>query len=133
MPLRPAGGKAMNTTTAPMGVAGYWAPQAPPPGAGGALVPSGRCRGLFRRREGPEEPTMVEVARQRLDPRGGDSDEGLREVLVREADGLQHGSRAGPIGAVGQGGGMTLGRVAGPVVRTAVGSVGHRAASSRWE
>ena len=49
-----------------------------------------------------------------------DADDRLGEVLVGEADGLEHRPRAGPVGAVGQGGGMALGGV-GRVRR-----VGHR-------
>ena len=41
------------------------------------------------------ELALVEVARHRLDPRRRDADQRLREVLVGEADGLEHRARAG--------------------------------------
>ena len=56
---------------------------------------------LHERREAP----LVEVAGHRLDPRGRDADDRLGEVLVGEADGLEHRARAGAVGAVGQRGG----------------------------
>ena len=46
---------------------------------------------------------------------------GLREVLVGEADGLEHRPRAGAVGAVGEGGGVALG---------GIGRVGRRAGTS---
>ena len=44
------------------------------------------------------QPALVEVARHRLDPGRRDADDRLGEVLVREADGLEHGPRAGAVG-----------------------------------
>src|SRR6185312_16145288 len=61
--------------------------------------------------------TLVEVAGHRLDPRRGDADEGLGEVVVGEADRLQHRARGGPVGAVGQRGAVALGGVGRTVVR----------------
>ena len=63
---------------------------------------------------------LVDVAGHRLDPGRRDADDRLGEILVGEADGLEHRPRAGPVRAVGQGGGMALGGV-GRVRR-----VGHR-------
>ena len=45
---------------------------------------------------------LVEVAGHRLDPLRGDADDGLGEVLVGEAHGLEHAPRAGPIRTIGQ-------------------------------
>ena len=50
-------------------------------------------------------------------------DDRLGEVLVGEADRLEHRARGGAVGAVGQGGGMALGGIGGAVV----GQVRHRA------
>ena len=46
------------------------------------------------------ELAMVPVARRDFDPAVGDADEGLREVIVGEADRLEEGSCGCPIGAV---------------------------------
>jgi hypothetical protein len=49
------------------------------------------------------EGAVVEVARHRLGPRGGDADDRLRERLVVEADALQLGARPGARGALEEG------------------------------
>ena len=88
----------------------------------------GRAAGLADARlDELRQATLVEVAGHRLDPRRGHADDGPGEVLVGEADGLEHGPRAGPVGTVGQGGRVALGRVARSVVgqaRSWVGSPG---------
>ena len=53
------------------------------------------------------------VARHRLDPGRRDADDRLGEVLVGEPDRLEHRPRAGPVGAVGEGGGVALGGIGG--------------------
>ena len=81
------------------------------------------------------QPALVEVARHRLDPGRADPDDGLGEVLVGEADGLEHRPRAGPVGSVGDGRGVALGGVGGAVgVRHGVGLQGRDGdgGSSGW-
>ena len=63
------------------------------------------------------EPPLVVVAGHRLDPRRRHADERLGEVVVGEADRLQHRAGAGAIGPVRQGGGVALGGIARTVVR----------------
>ena len=48
------------------------------------------------------ELALVQVARHRLDPRRRDADERLREILVGEADALQHRARRRAVDAVGE-------------------------------
>ena len=55
----------------------------------------------------------------------GDADDRLGEVLVGEADRLEHRARGGAVGAVGEGRGMALGGIGG----TAVGQVRHERVS----
>ena len=50
----------------------------------------------------PREHALVEVARHRLDPGRRDADERLREILVGEADRLQHRPRGRAVDAVGR-------------------------------
>ena len=59
----------------------------------------------------PREHALVEVARHRLDPRRRDADERLREVVVGEADALQHRARRRAVDAVGEGGAVALRRM----------------------
>ena len=54
------------------------------------------------------QPPLVEVAGHRLDPRRRHADERPREVVVREADRLEHRPRAGAVRAVGQRVGVAL-------------------------
>jgi hypothetical protein len=72
------------------------------------------------------ELALVEVARHRLDPRRRDADERAREVVVREADALQHRPRGGTRRAVGERGAPPLGGIGPAVVRVA-----HRPVSRR--
>ena len=67
------------------------------------------------------QTSLVVVAGHGLDPRRGNADERLGEVLVRETDRLEHGPGGRSIRAVGQSGGVALGRVGRPVV----GQIGH--------
>ena len=69
--------------------------------------------------DGDGQLALVEVAGHRLDPRRGDADDRLGEVLVGEADGLEHRPRAGPVRAVRERRRMALGGVGGG------GRVGH--------
>ena len=61
------------------------------------------------------EHALVEVARHRLDPGRRDADERLREILVGEADRLQHRAGRGAVDAVGQRGAVALGGIGGLV------------------
>ena len=70
---------------------------------------------------------LVVVAGHRLDPRRRDADDRLGEVLVGEADRLEHRPRAGPVGAVGERGGVALGGIGSGRGR---GALGHRTSSS---
>ena len=54
------------------------------------------------RLHGLRQPALVEVAGHRLDPRRRDAHDRLGEVVVGEADRLEHRPRAGPVGAVGE-------------------------------
>ena len=56
------------------------------------------------------EPPLVVVAGHGLDPRRRHADERLGEVVVGEADRLQHRPGAGAVGPVRQGRGVALGR-----------------------
>ena len=71
------------------------------------------------------------VARHRLDPGRRHADDRLGEVLVGEADGLEHRPRAGPVGAVGQRRGMALGGVGGGRRRRTSGAPGRRSGVGR--
>ena len=78
------------------------------------------------------QPALVVVARHRLDPGRCDTDERSGQVLVVEADGLEHAARRGAVGTVGQGRAVALVRVAGQVVgQRARGVVRHRGCSPR--
>ena len=57
---------------------------------------------------------LVEVARHRLDPGRRDADEGAGEVLVREADALEHRPGRRAVGAVGDGGAVSFAGSLGP-------------------
>ena len=46
---------------------------------------------------------QVEIARHGLDPRVGDADDGLLQILIGEADGLQHGARGRAVASLGDG------------------------------
>ena len=59
------------------------------------------------------ELALVQVARHRLDPGRRDADERLREILVGEADGLQHRAGAGAVDAVGERSAAALGGIGG--------------------
>ena len=48
------------------------------------------------------ETTLVEVAGHRLDPGRGHADDGLGEVVVGEADGLEHGPGTRAVGPIGE-------------------------------
>ena len=56
------------------------------------------------------EHALVQVARHRLDPGRRDADERLREILVGEADALQHRARGRAVDAVGEERAAALGR-----------------------
>ncbi len=71
------------------------------------------------------QPALVVVARHGLDPGRADADQRLGQVLVREADRLEHRARRRTIRSVGQGRGVPLGRVARSVVRVLGAGVGH--------
>ena len=49
------------------------------------------------------ELAQVVIAGHGLDPGVGDADDGLGEILVGEADGLQHGARGGAVASLGDG------------------------------
>ena len=46
---------------------------------------------------------QVEVARHGFDPRVGDADDRLLQVLIGEADGLEHGARRSAVASLGDG------------------------------
>jgi hypothetical protein len=69
------------------------------------------------------ERPLVEVARHRLDPARGNADQRAGEVVVGEADRLEHRPGGGAVGTVGKSGALALGRVRRAEVRVA----GHSA------
>ncbi len=71
------------------------------------------------------QSALVVVAGHGLDPRRAHADQRLGQVLVREADRLEHRARSRTIRPVGQRRGMALGRVARSVVRVLGAGVGH--------
>ena len=81
------------------------------------------------------EIALVDVARHGLDPRGGDAHDGLRQGVVVEADGLEHGPGRRAVGAVGHDGALPLRGVGGLLVRVGVrhapDSNGDQPASAR--
>ena len=67
---------------------------------------------------------LIQVARHRLDPGGGNANDWLGEIFVGEADRLQHRARWRAVWPIGHGGGMPLRWVARAVVRV----LAHRGA-----
>ena len=65
------------------------------------------------------EVALIEIARHRLDPRRGDADDGLGQVVVGEARPLEHRACARAVGAVGEGGADALRGIGRCVVRVA--------------
>ena len=57
------------------------------------------------------ELALVQIARHRLDPGGGDADQRLREVVVGEADRLQHRPGSCPVRSVGDRGAVPFGGI----------------------
>ena len=70
------------------------------------------------------EFALIQVARHRLDPGGGNANDWLGEILVSKANRLQHRARWCAIRSVGHGGGVPLRRIARAVVRV----LAHRGA-----
>src|SRR5262249_9079604 len=48
------------------------------------------------------EPPVIEVARHRFGPRGGDAHEGTFQIFLRKSDAMQHGARGRARGSVEQ-------------------------------
>ena len=75
------------------------------------------------------ELALVEVAWHRFDPCRGHTDDGTSQVLIGEADRLQHGARRGAVGSVSERGARSLCRIRDFVVRVAHGT---RTLPSTW-